>query len=190
MCIFRCAFELGSAIQHFCLLLEHWHPHAAVGTAGEGGWMVPGLKHPPIPQNLQLQKILQPNGYNRESAGGWCFWLALLSSSKMILWLGGRWDEKSRFLILNQRLSFWMFIYFLIFLFVWNFWAEHGVRLEKTMLLVLKASWRKYRSNQKNISKLCLEKEGTWNCPFQFAPLETKFSHVKMVQINRWLGLC
>lgn len=59
---FRSAFGLGSAIQHFCLLLVCWHPCAAVGTAGEGGWMVPGLKHPPIPQNFKLQKILQPNG--------------------------------------------------------------------------------------------------------------------------------
>lgn len=36
---FRCAFGLGRAIQHFCLLLEHWHPSAAEGTWGkEAGW--------------------------------------------------------------------------------------------------------------------------------------------------------
>lgn len=99
------------------------------------------------PTNLQLQKILQPNTWSREAAGGWCFWPALLSPSKMNLWLGGRWNEKSKFLILNQRLYFQMFIYFLIFLFVWNFCAEHCVRLEKMILLVLKASWRKYGSN-------------------------------------------
>lgn len=59
---FRCAFGLSSATQHFSPLLERRHPRAAAGTAEEGGRMVPGLKHTPIPQNLKLQKILQPNG--------------------------------------------------------------------------------------------------------------------------------
>lgn len=47
----------------------------------------------------------------------------------------------------------------------------------------LSAPWENTGAIKKNISKLCLEREGTWKCPFQSLHHEKpNFSHVKMAQ--------